>query len=144
MDYRVNLGIFVVPVSAGKSRVMFQSLVGAKIPTWLSHAGTNRFLNTDVWLHEAEIEARRRSEEVEDYVYASKSDFAPNTFRKWWNEFGFSKAVSGIKFLSIDFLFFYCLSVLTISQTFNTWSKATKYFWSFLSIPTSKRTNVAT
>merc|ERR1719223_1036193 len=92
MDYRVNLGIFVVPVSTGKSRVMFQSLVGAKIPTWLSHAGTNRFLNTDVWLHEAEIEARRRSEEVEDYVYASKSDFAPNTFRKWWNEFGFSKA----------------------------------------------------
>ena len=91
-QYEVNLGIFVIPISAGKTRIMFASFLPSWVPTWLAHAGSNRFLNTDTWLHDAEIESRSRSVEKEDYVYASKSDYATSLWRKWWNEFGFSKS----------------------------------------------------
>ena len=92
MDYPV-FGIFVVPVSAGKSRVIFQGINSKFIPTWLGHAGSNRFLNTDTWLHDAELAAREQSVVKENYVYGSRSDFAPTLFRKWWREFGYSKTV---------------------------------------------------
>lgn len=92
LNFKMNLGIFVVPISHGKTRVFFQSAFGDALPTWLIHAASNRFLNTDTWLHDAEIEARSRSEVAEEYIYTSESDKATVVFRNWWRRYGFSKS----------------------------------------------------
>ena len=55
-----NLKIFIAPVAHGRCRVMFGSPLSIGfLPTWLVHAASNRFLNTDAWLHDAERFARR-------------------------------------------------------------------------------------
>lgn len=63
---------------------MFESPAPKFIPTWLSHGGSNRFLNTDTWLHDAEIRARAKPDkDLNDiYVMGSSSDFGVKMFRK--------------------------------------------------------------
>jgi phenylpropionate dioxygenase-like ring-hydroxylating dioxygenase large terminal subunit len=57
--YKPNLLIFVTPVEEGKCRIMMPNFVRLKyVPMWLSHLGSQRFLNTDTWLHDAERAAR--------------------------------------------------------------------------------------
>lgn len=86
-----GLVIYCIPVKAGKSRVLFYN-GRMKIPsylTWLIHAGSNRFLNTDTWLHDAERNAITNSIDKGfglDYVYASESDTGTIKFRSWWKE----------------------------------------------------------
>lgn len=98
-ERNVKLKIFCVPVEAGKCRV-FLYLPPIKLPTFLLHAGNNRFLNSDVWLHDTEREVVRRKEagaagtkpSQMDYVYASKSDAGVSLFRAWWRKHGFADA----------------------------------------------------
>jgi len=56
----------------------------------LQHAATNRFLNTDIWLHEAEINYRNSEKE---YLSLSSSDKATNIFRRWWSITGLDKTL---------------------------------------------------
>mmetsp|Transcript_8496 Transcript_8496/g.18706 ORF Transcript_8496/g.18706 Transcript_8496/m.18706 type:complete len:211 (-) Transcript_8496:198-830(-) len=102
------MSIYVVPVEAGKSRALFY-WAGATVwwmPTWLIHSWSNRFFNTDTWLHNAErvarfdpsVHAQNRKQNGHDehvgqgYVYGSRSDLSVVSFRKWWSTFGFKNA----------------------------------------------------
>ena len=86
-----KLKIFLAPIEAGKSRVFLYAMTN-KFPTFLLHAGSNRFLNSDSWLHDTEREVVRRKEAGlaekkvanMDYMYATKSDLGVSLFRKWW------------------------------------------------------------
>lgn len=96
-----RLKIFVAPIEAGKSRVFLYAMTN-KIPIFLLHAGSNRFLNSDSWLHDTEREVIRRKEAGVaenkianlDYIYASKSDLGVSLFRKWWLENGMASSPS--------------------------------------------------
>ena len=104
-EYKPNLLIFVAPIQPGKCRVMIPDFKVPGLPTWLGHAGSNRFLNSDTWLHDAERIARIDLHQTNklgssmavgaarsgkeglyelNYVFASKSDFGPILFRSWW------------------------------------------------------------
>ena len=91
-DYSTNLNIHIVPIEAGRSRVLFGSVVFEWLPTWLKHAASNRFLNTDVWLHNAEYQARMRSSKYSPYLFPTQSDIGVKAFRQWWSRHGFSTA----------------------------------------------------
>ncbi|EJK47955.1 hypothetical protein THAOC_33290 [Thalassiosira oceanica] len=103
--YDPKLHIFCTPVEAGRCRVMLKEF--EKVPSWLGHLGSNRFLNTDLWLHETEravrlnddmnklngpvsvgLARRGKTATVEglNYVIGTKSDLGPTQFRKWLNE----------------------------------------------------------
>lgn len=86
--YRTNLNIHCVPVKAGRARVIYAAPFGGRLPKWLLHAFSNRFLNTDTWLHDAERQVRALSETRERYVHASEADRGVQTFRKWWKKHG--------------------------------------------------------
>jgi len=89
--WKENLKIFSVPVSHGRVRVLFESpLSNSKVPTWLVHAGSNRFLNTDAWLHDAERFSRGGSEKL-NYLYPTSSDIGTRTFRSWWQDNGMAQ-----------------------------------------------------
>ena len=87
--FRPVLNIFIAPVAHGRCRVHFAPPFAKKIPRWLVHAASNRFLNTDVWLHEAEIHSRGTNE---TYTSPTSSDVGPDAFRKWWRRVGLSEA----------------------------------------------------
>ena len=93
------LGIYIAPISGGKCRVFF-SAPPIKVPVAVLHAGSNRFLNSDTWLHDTEREVVKRKEAGAgkgklaemDYIYASQSDTGVSVFRKWWMENGMADA----------------------------------------------------
>mmetsp|Transcript_6608 Transcript_6608/g.9682 ORF Transcript_6608/g.9682 Transcript_6608/m.9682 type:complete len:446 (+) Transcript_6608:3-1340(+) len=102
-----GLNILCVPVEAGRSRLFIPPFpIKIPLPTFLLHAGSNRFLNTDIWLHNTEREAARRKSLCKsssstatsrklaglDYTYASQSDLGVSAFRKWWKKHGMSDA----------------------------------------------------
>ena len=103
--YDPKLHIFCTPVEPGRCRVMLKTF-NLKVPTWLGHLGSNRFLNTDLWLHETEravrlddninklngpvsvgLARRGKTATVEglNYIIGTKSDLGPTQFRKWLN-----------------------------------------------------------
>ena len=90
--YQTDLNIHIIPVYAGRARVIFSTKFFNWVPTWLQHAASNRFLNTDAWLHDAEYTARSRSTRRLNYVFASQSDTGVLAFRQWWSKHGFSNA----------------------------------------------------
>lgn len=96
-EYRTNLAMHVVPVGPGKSRVLMETFFGDKwwFPTCLSHASSNRFFNTDTWLHDAEWTARKSSSSGLPYIHASQSDRGVRAFRKWWAKYGFRDSPLG-------------------------------------------------
>lgn len=94
---RPNLKIHIVPVKAGYCRAIYADFTN-KVPRFLLHAFSNRFLNTDVWLHDAErLVVERRSNNVSnqklggmDYIMVTQSDLAVSSFRKWWMKYWFA------------------------------------------------------
>jgi hypothetical protein len=91
-SYKTNLNIHIIPIEAGKSRVIFGSVIFDWLPDWIKHSLSNRFLNTDSWLHNAEYQARMRSSKYSPYLYATDSDGGVKAFRQWWSRHGFSTA----------------------------------------------------
>ena len=92
-----NLQIYCVPIRAGQSRVIFQNAFSKRIPTWLIHAASNRFLNTDTWLHNAERRMRIREDNSKivsrsTYTSPTSSDLGVLAFRNWWSTYGMSLA----------------------------------------------------
>jgi len=92
-----NLKMHIVPIKAGYSRVIYCDF-SKKVPKFLLHAFSNRFLNTDSWLHDAErVSVERRSANVSnkklaglDYVMATQSDLGVSSFRRWWMKYWFA------------------------------------------------------
>ena len=112
-DYTPNLLIFTAPIEEGKCRAILPDFKIGPFPSWLGHLGSNRFLNTDTWLHDAERNARihmntlnkqkgsvsvgaakegRRSTDGLNYIFATKSDLGPSLFRKWWTKHGLANS----------------------------------------------------
>ena len=92
-NYTTNLEIFCVPVREGHSRVFFKSFMPKFVPAWLAHGASNRFLNTDVWLHDAEIELRKEDDsaptrDFRAYRQVTSADVGPVAFRNWWRDSG--------------------------------------------------------
>lgn len=94
---RIGLMSLVVPVRPGVCRVFITSpAIPRRLPKWLIHFSTNRFLDSDLWLHEAEVGMRRRfvssfaTSAEEDlnaqmsYIMPTRSDLAIIHFRNWW------------------------------------------------------------
>jgi len=110
-EYTPNLLIYCTPVEVGKCRVIMPDFSLGFLPRWLGHIGSNRFLNSDAWLHNAERTARMNMDTINkkygsvavgaakdgrgplndlNYVFATVSDTGPNLFRKWWSKHGFA------------------------------------------------------
>ncbi|AII17149.1 putative phaeophorbide a oxygenase [Aureococcus anophagefferens virus] len=88
-EYKINIEIYVVPVCEGKTRVFMSSPFSRGIiPTWVVHAMSNRFLNTDIWLHNAEIELRKNDKGDKAYTSMTTSDLGVNLWRKYWRSSG--------------------------------------------------------
>ncbi|KAL9190348.1 hypothetical protein ACHAXT_007559 [Thalassiosira profunda] len=111
--YEPRLLIFTVPIEEGKCRAIMPDFSFKFVPKWLGHLGSNRFLNSDTWLHDTERAARMHADSINkrggsvavgaaragrkpteglNYVLASKSDLGPSSFRKWWSKHGFADA----------------------------------------------------
>ena len=108
-DYTPNLLVFTVPIEEGKCRAILPDFKLGFLPDWLGHLGSNRFLNTDTWLHDAERNARMHMDSLNkqkgsvsvgaakegrqptdglNYILATKSDLGPSIFRRWWTKHG--------------------------------------------------------
>lgn len=113
-EYKPSLLIFCAPVEAGRCRMFMPDFkLGNLVPRWLGHMGSNRFLNTDAWLHDAERASRMNAETINknrgsvavgaaragrrptdglNYNLVTRSDLGPRSFRTWWSRHGFADA----------------------------------------------------
>ena len=79
----VGLWALCVPVSDGTSRVFLPSFSGSpldRLPVALVHMFGNKFLDTDMWLQEAERAAGAGGK----YKTVTSSDLGTTAWRKWW------------------------------------------------------------
>ncbi|CAM9560429.1 unnamed protein product [Chrysoparadoxa australica] len=91
--YVTLLALLCVPVRPGASRVFLTyqpdwTMYG-KLPIWKRHALTNSFLNTDIWLHDAELVHRNQGK---SYLFWTESDEGVKQFRRWWKANGMAKS----------------------------------------------------
>lgn len=106
--YDPRLLIYAAPVRPGMCRVIMPDFKIPFLPPFLVHAASNRFLNSDSWLHDTERAVRLESNPINqfgssvavgsakagrkpflggfNYLAASKSDLGPSLFRRWWTE----------------------------------------------------------
>eukprot|EP00586_Coscinodiscus_wailesii_P003421 CAMPEP_0172484854 /NCGR_PEP_ID=MMETSP1066-20121228/12498_1 /TAXON_ID=671091 /ORGANISM="Coscinodiscus wailesii, Strain CCMP2513" /LENGTH=520 /DNA_ID=CAMNT_0013249653 /DNA_START=1 /DNA_END=1563 /DNA_ORIENTATION=+ len=99
-EYEPSLMIHTIPVTAGRSRVIFGEFF-SKMPAWLQHGFSNRFLNTDTWLHDTERMLRLSEKGEHDdkrglagYALVTNSDQSTRAYRRWWIEHNMAKAPS--------------------------------------------------
>ena len=86
-----NINTLTVPIKEGSSRIfMITPFTKSKLPVWLKHAVMNRFLNTKIWLHDAEIYNRNSNKE---HLSTTSSDKAPYIFRLWWTKNGMKETI---------------------------------------------------
>ena len=91
-EYKIRLLLLMTPVSIGITRLhlaFMGSGISNNIPIWLSHSFGNKFLETDVWLHNCEIEAVNKMKInnitlLDAYYTPTTSDIGPVIWRKWW------------------------------------------------------------
>lgn len=103
--WKIMLFILCVPVRRGWSRIHLSLSPGAKLPLpkFLLHAMTNRFLDTDVWVHDQERVGAGfgnsffapMTKASRPYVMPSSSDVGVQAFRKWFAEHMQADAVLG-------------------------------------------------
>lgn len=104
-EYAPRLLIYVAPVRSGVCRTMIADFK-VPLPKFLSHAASNRFLNSDSWLHDTERAVRMENKINQiggsvavgaaragkqsllgmNYISSSRSDLGPGLFRRWWHE----------------------------------------------------------
>ena len=93
VQFRKNLIAVLAPISPGKSRIFLELPVMRKLrkrlPTWLLHTFSNRFLDSDVWIHDQERTQRMKSSGGDvgtKYVMPTQSDTGTRVFRQWWRK----------------------------------------------------------
>lgn len=98
-EYVKKLIALVVPVSPGRCRI-FTSIppVPIKLPKWLLHFMSGKFLDSDIWLHDCEVAFRLRHSNAyyqamgveqsdsknEKYYMPTESDTSVKAYRQWW------------------------------------------------------------
>jgi phenylpropionate dioxygenase-like ring-hydroxylating dioxygenase large terminal subunit len=116
---RKNLMAVLTPVSPGVSRIFLDLPALRKLrglfPDWLSHSFTNKFLETDVWVHDQERTQRAGfnpylqhesptgelngssspSSVGTKYVMTTQSDTGTRAWRKWWYQHMASSPIFG-------------------------------------------------
>ena len=107
---QIQLLILITPVSSGNCRIHL-AFINAKtpkfLPKWLSHSFANKFLETDIWLHdcEANVLESNSSSVLKAYDLPTSSDIGPKAWRKWYtkhmSKIPVYKPSSNIKRLSI-------------------------------------------
>jgi hypothetical protein len=91
-----GLHIFMVPIQEDKTRIFIKYKINekssiykifAKIPIWLQHMSTNRFLDSDsLILHKQEQYLLTKNESYhfnKEYYMPTKSDSAISLYKKW-------------------------------------------------------------
>lgn len=90
--FKIQLMVLMTPVSSGITRIHLAFMnadTQNKIPKWISHSFGNKFLESDVWLHNCEIETANDMKNknitlLESYCTPTTSDIGPVIWRKWW------------------------------------------------------------
>ena len=98
--WSIGLLVLVAPMSPGKTRIFLElpalRRVAKWVPTWLSHTFSNRFLDSDIWVHDQERAQRGHGgnafvadEKVSGdvgrkYVMPTASDAGTRLWRQWW------------------------------------------------------------
>ena len=94
-EFVKKLIALVVPVSPGRCRI-FTSVppIPLKLPRALLHFISGKFLDSDIWLHDCEVNFRKRHtnsfghgmEEArpDKYFMPTESDSSVKAFRQWW------------------------------------------------------------
>ncbi len=77
------ISLFAVPVKAGKCRVFIVPKTG--VPKFIIHRFLNKFLNTDLWIQNAEYQLRTKKYK---YKLSTSSDISTSLFRKWYKTSG--------------------------------------------------------
>ena len=101
----------LAPISPGKSRIFLELPVmrkmRTKFPTWLLHTFSNRFLDSDVWIHDQERTQRIMQSSAgggsgagsggvgSKYVMPTQSDTGTREFRAWWRKHMMGSPVFG-------------------------------------------------
>tara|TARA_B100001113_G_scaffold353592_1_gene358557 strand:- start:2083 stop:3312 length:1230 start_codon:yes stop_codon:yes gene_type:complete len=93
-EFNAQLFALMTPVSSGVTRLhlIFPSDgLPSKMPAWITHYFGNKFLETDVWLHNCEIEVAKDMKDknislLETYCTPTTSDIGPVIWRKWWQK----------------------------------------------------------
>lgn len=89
-NYKIQLMVLITPVSPGMTRVHLAFIGGRSfdvLPKWISHSFSNRFLETDIWLHDCELQASKSNKDaIDSYYLPTSSDIGPKIWRKWWSK----------------------------------------------------------
>lgn len=120
--FNKNLIAVLTPVSPGVSRLFLElpalRKLQGKLPVWLSHSLSNKFLDTDVWVHEQERTQRAGvnpylqhenptvghvepdgtsspSSVGNKYVLTTESDTGTRAWRRWWKQHMASSPIFG-------------------------------------------------
>lgn len=116
-ESRMGLFMLTVPVAEGRSRLFITNnkpsspsivlKIFSILPVWLLHSLSNNFIDTDIWLHDAEMFGRTGGPLTEsaeasvptnkglNYVLPTTSDLATKEWRKWWAKSGMASAPKG-------------------------------------------------
>ena len=97
------LHVLCVPVNPGRCRVHLaldfrpnqhgerRRSIPSWVPLWFIHSRSNNFLDSDIWIHDQELNVRSQKGTLK-YVTPSESDKGVIFFRKWYDKH-FSKSV---------------------------------------------------
>lgn len=126
--YVKGLIAVIIPVSPGRSRIFFElpSLRNIRklFPTWVLHTFSNKFLDTDIWVHDQERFQRSGANlfsvayEVDKisqgtrvmsnvgskYVMTTQSDTGCIAWRKWWSKHMVDSPIFGEPLTAIPWL----------------------------------------
>lgn len=112
--------ILIVPVEPGKSRLFLSLRPNKKllpVPRWLVHSFANKFLDSDLWLHDQERNVRNtwdpygestQVSEEKKYVMPTSSDKGCRSWRAWWMKHMANSIIFGLppagalKWLALD------------------------------------------
>ena len=112
--WKRNLVAVVMPVAPGRSRIFFElpplRAMRKKIPTFFVHMMSNKFLDTDIWIHDQERFQRSKrnsfteidqnvetvaSRVGQKYVLTTESDLGALAWRKWWRKHMYESPLFG-------------------------------------------------
>ena len=107
--FRVMLIILCLPLRPGWSRIHLSLSPGVNLPLpkWILHSFSNKFLDTDLWVHDQErvgrghinslLTLKPKSAGVGSYVMPTSSDLGVKSFRRFYAEFLKSHPIFGEK-----------------------------------------------
>tara|TARA_Y100000389_G_scaffold70584_1_gene67267 strand:- start:6787 stop:8061 length:1275 start_codon:yes stop_codon:yes gene_type:complete len=103
-EQKKQLMVLITPVSPTNSRIhlaFMEAKVATLFPKWISHSFANQFLETDIWIHNCEVEVQRdisrsmvsnsetvsktQNNALQSYDLPTTSDIGAKAWRKWYD-----------------------------------------------------------